>query len=243
MKSQLIKKSKAITTAAVSLVAGLVIGGAAMYQYNIKIDIPFHQKLAAKELDFIRSARAANEVVDGKRGDIDGLRFLARNGSSLAYIYLVSRERSAAFKDNEILSEKSTDEEISSTNTRDADKYLLEAMDNLDDYGLYVVLSASQEIFHQASRASIRQKIENGETSKFISYHLKKSMHSSLTDGEKAKLQSCYQRLESKILQRNNRPEFIDSHGLCSDKSNFIVFTPNTGHYGLFDRIQAKLGL
>lgn len=243
MKSQSIKKSKAITTAAVSLVAGLVIGGTAMYQYNVKIDIPFHQKLATKELDFIRSARAVDEIVDGKKGDMESLRFLARNGSSLAYIYLVSRERSASFNDNGALSEKATDEEISSTNTRGADKYLLEAVDNLDDYGLYVVLSASREIFDQASRNSIRQTIENEETSKFISYHLKKSMHSSLTEGEKAKLQSCYQRLESKIIERNNRPEFIDSHGICSDKSNFIVFTPNTGHYGLFDRIQAKLGL
>ena len=243
MKSQHTTKSKAVKNAIASLVVGLIVGAAAMYQYNIEIDIPFHQKLAANELDFIRSAKAADEMVDGKRGNPEGLRFLARNGSSLAYIYLINSERSDAFKKNGIASQKATEEEISSTNTRGADKYLLEAIDNLDDDGLYFVLRANQEIFDQASRASLRQTIESEDTSKFISYHLKKSMHSSLTDGEKARLQSCYQRLESKIIERNNRPEFIDSHGLCSDKSNFMVFTPNTGHYGLFDRLKAKLGL
>jgi len=237
MKIQSRLKDISFKTVVISLVAGLVIGGSFINEINERVDIPLNQKIATLEFQFIKTLKASHDYRSEDEEKTKILHFLAKEGSFVAYEFLINGERIKAFKNNGVTSPKVSDEQIDSTDTRDGDKLLIEAIDNLSDADLRSVLSSNQILFDQQTRAAMRQTIENPEISNWLVFQQRKSLHSSLTEAEKAKLQNCFNKLKATLADKDGKPEIIDSYGTCSQKSNYEPYKPYNSHYGLWEKI------
>mgnify|MGYP003482195875 CR=1 FL=1 len=236
--------AKLMAVIALTGTVGLLAGAFAMNEYNYRVDRPKYAAYGNYE-----TLASLTFEMDGvydrkdKRYDI-ALEFLSLKGSSIAYLQRISRARTEAFKASNISHKKYDDASIDAVDTRAGDTLLVEAMDHLNDADLYWLLRLNTNKFDPSVRAKIRSTLEKNEYTYPSGRHGDLVLlHSSLSELERSKLQSCYKKLED-TRESARTDEALVKAGMCSEKTAFKPYVMWDGYSNtLFERFKISVGI
>jgi hypothetical protein len=223
---------------------GVLAGAFAMNEYNYRVDRPKYAAYGNYET-LLSLSFGMDKVYDrsDKRYDI-AYEFLSLKGSHMAYFQRIINARAAAFKASKLSHKKYDEASIDAVDTRAGDALLLDAMDHLSDADLYWVLRVNTDKFDPSVRADYRNRLEKNEyTYPIERYSDLVSLHSSLTELERSKLQSCYKKLED-TRQSASEDEVLTKAGMCSEKTAFKPYVMWDGYTeSIYQRFKRIIGL
>lgn len=236
--------AKLIGAIALTGVLGSLVGAFAMNEYNYRVDRPKYAVYGHHETmwDLTSQVDGVYEKSD-KRYDI-AYEYLSLKGSSIAYHQRIARLRDKAFQASKLTHKHYDEAAIDAVDTRAGDALLLEAMDHLSDNDLYWVLMVKSSLFDQSSRANIRSRLErNDYTYPIERYSDLLTLHSSLSEFERSKIQDCYKKLEE-WRKGASIDEALTQAGMCSEKTAYRPYVMWGGYSeSLYKRFKRSIGL
>lgn len=174
---------------------GLFLSGViSAVMVNDAVIIPATAKFGAEYTNSKNLLIAHEKVRKGDRSQLATIKQIAENNNWVAYLMYLADLRAEAFKEAGINRDNYTTL-LSTVDTHEADKLLLDARQHLDSENLYFLLHTNRELFHPKSRLESSQSIEHD--SKFQAYHSARSSHTSLSETERNTLFDCFTKVEA----------------------------------------------